>query len=49
MNKRCTRCRRALPLDAFGLVRDDRTWRKSKCRERAAELQRERRAKRAAS
>lgn len=38
-----------LPLDAFGLVRDDRTWRKSKCRECAAELQRERRAKRAAS
>lgn len=44
--KRCTRCVRVLPLDAFGKVRADREWLRSKCNDCAAELQRQRRANR---
>lgn len=29
--KRCTACGRALPLDAFGKIRKDRPWLRSKC------------------
>lgn len=41
--KLCARCKRVLPLDAFGLVRDDRAWRKSKCRDCLAKIERDRR------
>ncbi|MFG6476390.1 hypothetical protein ACFXP7_08355 [Microbacterium sp. P06] len=40
-SKFCTRCKRQLPIDAFGLVRPDRPWRRSKCNECEAERKRE--------
>lgn len=41
--KTCTKCGQAKPLSAFGRVREDREWRKPKCRECAAEIERQRR------
>lgn len=42
-SKFCRRCKRQLPIDAFGLVRKDRPWRRSKCKECEAERLRDRR------
>lgn len=39
--KQCTRCRRVLPLDAFGRVRADRDWLRSKCNDCEAERRRD--------
>ena len=39
--KFCRRCERQLPLDAFGRVRADRPWLRSKCKECEAERRRD--------
>lgn len=41
--KLCRKCQRHRPLDAFGLVRADRPWRRSKCKDCEAERLRDRR------